>query len=616
MTSAAGALRWLCLGAWVAVAGGGCARVLPAQGAEHGNLLAHAQDEGATAELDAEAAALPLVVMVERTRVVAVDPIHGRTRWQLPLVVTGHPVASAHHVVLPIRGNQLAVVERASGHVVHTLGLAGEALTGVVIHEPWIVATVLHDRPDVRGEVLAFSTETGEPAWRRRSAAPLGIPDVAGAVVAVPTADQVIALRLRNGREAARVDVAAARRQGLALERVRHAQGMWLVGGGTRWVTVGGGQEDLAPRELLAGHADAFRIGDRIDDGHSDDERLRLWLRWSNVDATPRDAMVLARRTVVAMRLDPQGQPLRARWLHTEDGEVVAAEVTGERVVLAREDGGIVVLSDSDGRELRRIGGGEPIRGALVLGATEVTRRNPRLPDDPRVLAQLERLLLDADPRLLPAQRIAAELLWRHDDIAVRRRVHALAHGELRGDDAEASVALRRHAQDIVEARWGSASPAELRAGLATLQTRPRFGQPRADVTPAIRQALASARPEVVAELAALLLHPGTTTAELVDIVDVISQLDDPGAIEAVLTFVQRYHADAVIAAESEAMQRALTWLLHHHDVRTADGGSVGSVLQAIADDPLSVPVLRTVVVRGLADLRAVERDDATAQAP
>ncbi|MBK8715556.1 MAG: hypothetical protein IPN32_12520, partial [Deltaproteobacteria bacterium] len=44
------------------------------------NLLAHAQDEGATAELDAEAAALPLVVMVERTRVVAVDPIHGRTR--------------------------------------------------------------------------------------------------------------------------------------------------------------------------------------------------------------------------------------------------------------------------------------------------------------------------------------------------------------------------------------------------------------------------------------------------------------------------------------------------------------------------------------------------------
>ena len=36
-----------------------------------------------------------------------------------------------------------------------------------------------------------------------------------------------------------------------------------------------------------------------------------MWLRWSTVDATPRDAMVLARRTVVAMRLDPQGQPLR-----------------------------------------------------------------------------------------------------------------------------------------------------------------------------------------------------------------------------------------------------------------------------------------------------------------
>lgn len=613
MRLAASARRWLLMGATILVAGG-CARVLPAHGSEHGNLLAHAEDQAATAELDAKAAALPLVVMIERARVVAVDPIHGRTRWQLPVVVTGHPVASAHHVVLPVRGNQLLVVERGSGRVVHTLLLPGEALTGVALNEPWLVATVLHDEPGVRGEVLAFSTETGEPAWRRRTAASLGVPDVAGSVVAVPAGDQVVALRLRNGREVARVDVAAARDRGLALERVRHRGGAWLVGGGTRWATLGGGQEDQPPLELLAGHADDFRVGDRIDDGHTDDERLRLWLRWSTVDATPRDAMVLARRTVVAMRLDPQGQPLRARWLHTEDGEIVAAEVTGERVVLAREDGGIVVLADSDGHELRRIGGGEPIRGALVLGATEVTRRNPRLPDDPRVLAQLERLLVDADPRLLPAQRLAAELLWRHDDIAVRRRVHALAAGALRTDDGEATAALREHAAAIVEGRWGSASPAELRAGLEVLQTRPRFGQPRPDVTPAIRQTLASARPEVVAELAALLLHPGTTTAELLDIVDAISQLDDVAAIEAVLTFVQRYHADAVITAESEAMQRASMWLLRHADLRTADGGSVRAALQAIADDPLSVPVLRTVIVRGLAETRATSESDATVQ--
>ncbi|MBX7079601.1 MAG: PQQ-like beta-propeller repeat protein [Nannocystaceae bacterium] len=582
---------------------GACARVLPAQAPAHGSLRAEAVV--AEGDVDAPAAALPLVVMVERDRVVAVDPIHGRTRWSLPLVVTGHPVASAYRVILPVRGQQLVVVDRDSGAIERTLVLPGEALTGVAIAEPWIVATVLEDRPGVRGQIMAFSTEDGDRLWRRDTAAPLGVPEVAGDVAVVPAGEQIVALRLRSGRELARLDVEAAGTQGLALERVAHRRGAWFAGAGTRWVDLGG--ETDATHELLAGHDDVFHATGRIDVGHSDDERVRLWLRWSDVDATPRDAMVLARRAVVAMRLDGQGQPLRGRWVHSEDEEIVAMEVLGDRVVLAREDGAIVVLDDSDGRVVRRIGGGEPIRGALVLGAPPKIRRNPRLADSPRVTADLHRLLQDPDPRLLPVQRIAADLLWRDDDVEVRRTVLALARGQSGPHDAatDAADTLQAHAQRLIATRWGSASREELAASLAQLRRRPAFGRVDEDFTPLVQQTVRSAQPEVTAELTALLLHPGTSTDALVGIVDALGAIDDAAALAALTTFVQRYHADAIVATESRAVQAAATIVL-----RFAAGGSPAGVqartaLRAIADDPLTEPALRTVIVRGLASLPA-----------
>jgi hypothetical protein len=580
---------------------GGCGpRMLAAHGREHGNLLAHAEDsELRQRGSDDRADAPPLVVLVERERVVAVDPIEAKTRWSIPLRVTGHPVASADAIYLPVRGHRIVAVERRTGRELYRITLPGEALTGLAVSEPWLVATVVDDAPGVRARVLGYDTNEGEPRWERPSKSPVGIPEVVGRVAVVPTTDQVVALRARSGRELARIDLASAREQGIALERVTHRRGAWFAGGGTRWIGLGvRGSNDTA-HELAPGYGDLLPSLRAMDVGHGDDERLQLWLRFTDREATPRDAILLARRVAIAMRLDSEGVPVRARWVYEEPGrELVAMEVTGDRVVLVREDGGIVTLSDDDGHVIDRIAGGDPVRGALIIGAQASARGTHGRDDDPDVVEDLRHLLVTDDPRLLPAQQLATLLLWRSDDVRVRELVHQLAEGELRGDDSSETQLLREHAHALASGRWGSGSTADVDANLRALAKRPGFGRHAVrELTPSIRAAVRSGRPEVVDELGALLLHPGTRDEDLVEIVSALDQLDDARAVPALATFVRRYHADEVIAT-APALVSAASVLLEH---AAAPNGIVArAALRSVADDPLCQPGLRALIVAGL----------------
>lgn len=594
---------------------GGCARTLPTHAATHGDFLLVAEDHrDADVRRKAKTGERTLVVVVERTRVLAIDPIHARVEWTLPVVVTGHPVASASTVYLPVRGQQLVAVDRKTGIERFHTQLPGEALTGLAVSEPWIVATVIDPSAKTHARILGISTADGDVRWNRRAGARLGIPDAVGGIAVLPIGDQVTALRLDTGREVARLDVAAAHDREVALERVTHRRGMWFVGSDARWVRLGvpGSRGDA--QHLSRTYAQAFPTVDGVDAGHGDGERLRLWLRMSNIDATPRDAILLSRRAVVAVRLDNEGLPVRARWVHVEKaGEIVAMDVSGDRVVLVREDGGIVQLSDDDGRVIDRIAGGEPVRGALIIAAPPQEHVNLRRDDDPQVLADLQALLVAPDPRLLPAQRLAADLLWRHDDPGVRRSVRELARGRLRSDDAPASLVLRDHAIELVGTRWGSGSSADVQAVIAALRKRPEFGESGIDIPSSIRAALGSGSPSVVPELNALLLHPGTTAEDLATIIDALASLGDPGAVEGLATFVQRYHADESIAKESPALRSAATLLLAYADGGDEQSARARAVLWAVADDPLCEPNLAAFIATGLRALPARrDGDDAT----
>lgn len=588
----------------------GCARTLPAHADAHGNFLAVTSEPEVRAPRRGAPVEQPLVVLVERTRVVGIDPIGAMVKWSVPAIVTGHPVASATSIYLPVRGHQLVAIDRKTGAERFHVQLPGEALTGLAVSEPYIVATVLDPSKKGRARILGLSTEDGDVRWQRRSPTRLGIPDVVGDIAVLPVGDQVAALRVDSGREVARLDIAAARDREVALERVTHRRDMWFVGSDAKWVRLGVPGSKGEAQQLSRTYAQAFRTVDGIDAGHSDDERLRLWLRMSNTDTTPRDALLLSRSAVIALRLDTEGLPVRARWVHVErKGEIVAMEVVDDRVVLVREDGAIVQLADDDGRVLDRIAGDEPVRGALVLGTPSRDHGNTKRRDDPEVLADLVALLSEPDPRLLPAQRLAADLLWRHDDPRVRKTVRDLALGRVRPGDEPEVLVLRDHAIELTRTRWGSGSSKEVEAVVSALHARPAF-RTDVDVRESVQAALRTGRPSVVPELTALMLDPGTSAEDLVAIVEALGQLGDPGAVDGLATFLQRYHADESIVKESPVLFEAAKLLLEHAGGESAASSVARTALWAVADDPLCEPHLRAFVATGLRALPSA-RDDA-----
>lgn len=601
--------RWLALGAVTLAA---CGHALPVAAPSHGSVVSDA--EGEVERVDRRAALAPgLVVLVEQARVRAIDPVTARSHWVLPLEVTGHPVANATTVYFPVRGHRLVAVDRLRGTVRFSVDLPGEALTGLDVSEQWIVASVVGGRKGARAELVAMASHDGHVRWRHRVGQTLGIPAVRGGVALVPVGAQVASFRIATGRELARQDVPG----GAVLERVVHHGDKWLVGGGAQWVELGQGGRAHA---IAGAHAPVFPTVDGIDPGHDDGERLRLWLGLSE-HAIARDAMLLSRRAVVAMRLDADGRPSRARWVHVEArGEFVAMEVLGDDVVLVREDGAIVVLRAATGQVVDRIAGGDPVRGALVLGGGASTAaRRPQTPDP---IADLHALLLDPDPRLLPAQELAAELLWRDDNADVRAAVLALSSGAVRAEQTDAAEALRDHAAELTAGRWGQGSAGDVQAVLVALRRRPGAGVDGDDLAGAIREAARSGTPEVVEELTALLLHPGTRPVELVEIVETLSRLRDPAAVEALATFVRRYHADQVVAYESTALRAAAELLLVYAGSEApnaqvavqvaaqAAAQRARTVLEAVAGDPLCEPALRAFIARGLHRLAEQSPDD------
>jgi outer membrane protein assembly factor BamB len=585
-------------------------RTLAPSVAAHGSLHPHTVADGPRVRKPAP----PIVVLVERSRVRAIDLEHARTLWTRPLAVGGHPVANDDLVVVPTIDGRLVGLERSTGTTRFSATLPGEALTGLTVTPKWVVATVLGGGKGARAQVVAFATSDGQPRWHRRAEVRLGSPLALGDVALVPIGGQIAALALATGRELARVDTpASGGPSDVPAYETLLSEGTALVAAtGLRWTPLGA--VGTASREHSLGRTYAPFVASRggIDAGHGEAERLRLWVRIGDVDATPRDAVLLARRAVIGLRLDREGRPARARWVHRETaGELVAMDVGAQRIVLVREDGAIVQLDAVSGRVVDRIAGGDRVRGALVLGTPSGSRAPGR---EVSAAEDLLALLDDRDPRLLPAQRLAADLLWRDPDAVVRAHVRALAAGAIRGDTRADSVALRQHALELVAAPWGRGESGERELLLARLRARPSFSAGTdTGVAEAARAAIGSGAPDVVAELGGWLLHPGTAASDLVEIMRALAELDDPSAVETVATFVQRYHADTVVAYESTALVLAAEWLADH----AAAGGSEAAqrardVLAALVADPLCEAQLRATISRRLQAMPAAasDRDD------
>lgn len=598
----------------------GCAgRVVPTQRAPHGNLHAELARGAARTHLHQTR---PTVVLVEEGGARAIDPESGTQLWYQPLHVVAHPVASADTVYLPLRGHRLAAVDRRSGVLRWSTGLPGEAVTGLAVADGIIIATIVDGSHRSRSRVVAMSTEDAVIRWQRRSDERFGAPATRRRVVVVPLREQVVAFRLSSGREVARVGLPTAQQKQAhdpGLERIVVEHDALLLGGGNRFVnlqTATAGTTAPAQR-IDTGHGWLFRPIDGLDPGFDDAERLRLWARFVASGEAPRGAVLLARRAVVAMRLAPDGRPIRARWVHHEqDGrEFVAMDVGTRRVTLVREDGSMVILDARDGSVLKRWAGQRRTRGALMVGLSAERGLSPGpAPSAPVVHAQLVALLDDGDPRLLPAKVLATDLLWRSDDLVAREVVRSVATGTRITGTGDTAATLQGHALTLMSGPWGDADSAELQARLAQLSDRPSYLADRSvQLAPIARAAVHSGNAQMVPHLVEHLMHPATGASDLAEVARALATLGGPTATDGLAEFVQRYHADPEVVYESRALHVAVDHLAAQpaEATTTDDDGALNpaATLGAVLRDPFTEPNLRAYIAARL------DRADAAAAA-
>ncbi|MEM6295487.1 MAG: PQQ-binding-like beta-propeller repeat protein, partial [Myxococcota bacterium] len=410
---------------------GACAgRTLETHAEPGGNLLVLTAKQGERADKRAaRSEAGALVVLVERTRLRAIDPSTAGQVWTSSVDVAGHAAASDTAVFVPLRGHRLAAIDRTNGQRLWTVELPGEALSGLSANETTVVATVVdHDKGRTRA--VGMAAIDGQVRWVRRSEDRLGAPAVVGRVALVPVGNQIVALGTGTGRERARLDLGGGAPQGdsvePAVERIVRTERGLLAGSNRSWVDLYSSTAgELDALRDIEGYGEVFARDEGLDAGHTDAERLKLWVDLSPTTAGHRNAVFVCRRAVVALRVDDGGTPSAAQWTYLSDhAEFVAMDVRDDRVVLVREDGVIVQLSRGDGSELDRIKGAGVTRGALMLDLpARVTQGRAKKPDAEQKLAMIRDLILDPDPRLLPAQQLAVELLWRDDDATIRGAV-------------------------------------------------------------------------------------------------------------------------------------------------------------------------------------------------
>ena len=585
----------------------GCAgRVVSLDRGAHGNL--HAEVARGPARTNADDGT-PAIVLIERGGVRAVDPDRGVEHWWKPLHVVGHPVASDDTVYLPVRGHRLAALDRRSGAIRWSTRLPGEALTGLAVADGVVIAVVVDGTDKSRSRVVALSTDDAVLRWQRRSDGRFGVPAARKRVVIVPLGEdsvrEVVAFRLASGREVARIELPEGKAPAVqtpTLEWLTDQEDALVLGGGNRFVNLlsATGGETPAPQRIDTGFGWLFQPIEGLDPGYDDSERLRLWVRFIVSGDAPRGAVMLARRAVVSMRIAPDGRPMRARWVHhAEDArEMVAMNVGPHLVTVVREDGSIVRLHSRSGEVVKRWAGKRPTRGALLIGmGSSPPPPKTATPDPAAVRDQLVGLLHDGDPRLLPAQVLAADLLWRSDDVEARARVEALATGALAVGTGDSAAQLQAHALDLLAEPWGQADASELSTRLAVLSDRPSYLADRSlELAPIARAAVHSGNAEMVPHLVDHLLHPATAASDLVEVARALATLGGPDARAGLATFVSRYHADPDVVYESRALHVAIDHLASEDD----DHDDCARALVTAMEDPFTEPHLRAYIAARL----------------
>jgi len=540
----------------------------------------------------------------------AVDPATGEELWEAPIRPFGRPAATRRTLVIPLRGREVVAVDVDTGERLWTRALPGEALTGLAVDDIGVIATALDERPRYRSVVSALSVIDGQPLWVRPSTALLGVPAAAGGNAFIPTGGGILALSSRTGRILGELPqdqtwVQRVERVGDTLLGISREGFIDLLGGGSTFY------------RIQTGDVPAFDDVQGFDPGLQQADGIAFRLLAGVTPGAPRDAIFMGRRVLMGLRLDPTGRPIEARWVHLqiEPGEFVAMHVESSRILVVREDGGILHFEPSTGRRTAGLTGHRIVFGAVFVGGEPPARLPPSsTARADRAIGKLLGVLDDPDPRMLPAQFLALDLLWRNDDPRVRDHVRDFAVRD------GALPTLRDYAKAHVEGSiWGRADEDSLADLLEILAP----GGSNDAVDSAIVDVVTAGGPAALHRLVELLNDPGSPASTIEAAAWALRELDHSEAVEGVTNFVLRYHADEGVAAESDAVYLGLQLLLAQateprparHDARAADLAL--ATIRRILESEFAAPSVRAFLQAHTIDRSVlVGRDDSAFASP
>jgi outer membrane protein assembly factor BamB len=505
-------------------------------------------------------------------------PLTTGPKWAFAHPLDARPVI-AGGVVVGAGGGEVFALDATTGRKLWARDTGGLTLRGA--GDDGAVTVVTFARAAGEGSVLLAVTRDGNSVRQIETDKTLGTPAVLNGIAFVPWGSQYVSVvDLSNGDEIARVTFRekVSRAWTLAESIYFGEVGFFRFDASIRGASRNQAAHAGLPQRELPGMPLLMYPGDaRVHPTSSARDRIRLFARPSAPSAPLAIEGGVYFATYFRFVLGLEAQKGQLRWVHTHPANVLGGAAAAGAVVTCDELGKVTVLDAASGGVTGERDLGESLKSCVVQADGFVPGRAPATE---RLVDQLEKAVTSPDADLATAQRILLHELAALEDEGATRVLVSLASDprttpDLKGDARAALAARRNGATFMLDAL------AKKYDFMGDVLVPP-------PVAP-IAHALAAMKDvRGAAPLAAHLLDPADTEDDVREAAAALGVLAAAAELPALEQFFAMYRASAQGPDLEAAVVSVAGAIVKLGDKRER------AIVEAAANDPLTVPAVRT----------------------
>ncbi len=598
----------------VLLAAAGCA-TSPYQRAGNGDDIAAAVARSRAPESGHRSLAFLVLGGAGGPRLAEYDLSSSRLLWTQPADVTTRVAAGASVLV---HGTKAAPPAAPNGEIVgrdlgtgavlwrHPIAsseeLFGYALDGDAVY---LVERLHAPGQKPAGRLIALDGRTGARRWDRElPSARVAAPAVRGGVVAVPVESQYVLLY--DGATGGPLGQVLSTEEAATFVRAL-PEGLFYGSHGIFLMARDTARGSRRSPDYLSAHLPAF-VRPTYDydfyrpeqTEYSAIDRNRVLWRVTVEGGRPqfRDGLAIVHDYRFFFAFDAASGALR--WAYSSPTDAVASADTGQAILYATVDGGLVGLDPRTGARIYQAslfgaGSTESVRGAtfdaegFTPSAGMVSAAQP-----PDLTATLTSIIADPDQRFPALKLFAVEELGRQPGRAVTTKLL-----ELLGDEKTAPLARQKAGEMLIARRDAGA----LDLYRTTLRTHADYCDKRpAPPVEVLARALGALGPlarSVAPDLAANLTLPETPPAAAAEIARALVAMGAADSTATLRDFLTMYRSDPVFDRDPAALIAASEALLR------LGGTADRELLLFLAEEPHTVAGLRKHLARALSETAA-----------